>query len=168
MTKKRNRKSVPPELRFWSKVDKDGANGCWLWTAGTTRGYGMFSAIPDAEGKKHTRVAHRWLWEQVNGPVPAGLELDHLCRVRHCVNPDHLEPVTKRENILRGTGFSARHAAKTHCPRGHAYDEANTGMARGQRYCRQCCADRTYHRNHPDIPYGERGPHRRRWLKRPA
>lgn len=114
--------------RFWSKVDKTAT--CWLWTAGkNSGGYGVTYASGRA------MVAHRWAYESEVGPIPAGLQLDHLCRVRHCVNPAHLEPVTIRENVLRGVGLSAHNARKTHCPRGHEYDRQYRD---GVRRCRKC------------------------------
>ena len=81
---------------FWSRVEKT-ADGCWLWTSTIVwNGYGQFRI-------DNRRVyAHRFAYEQVNGTIPAGLDLDHLCRVRRCVNPAHLEPVTRRENLRRG------------------------------------------------------------------
>lgn len=139
-----NRRS-DPIARFWSCVDKAGPNGCWLWT-GTTHAaapwdYGRFTVRHGSEVP-----AHRFAWELLRGPIPEGLVIDHLCRVSRCVNPDHLEPVTQRENLLRGTGPSARHAATTHCPQGHPYDAENTYRdRRGGRHCRIC----RYARNHP-------------------
>jgi hypothetical protein len=91
--------------------------------------------------------AHRAAYQDAYGPIPEGLVLDHLCRVRLCVNPDHLEPVTHRVNILRGVGASARNVVKTHCPRGHAFTTENTYLnPRGFRVCREChrAADRRY------------------------
>lgn len=92
---------VPPPRdwrpAFWDRVDKDGPGGCWIWTGSVEgKGYGH----PTIAGKKHP--AHRLAYELLVGPVPEGLHLDHLCRVRRCVNPEHLEPVTSRENSLRG------------------------------------------------------------------
>ena len=120
------------EQRFWAKVDKSGE--CWLWTAAIDRnGYGKFRHQGGAV------FAHRVAYELEVGPVPDGLELDHLCRVPRCVRSDHLEPVTHRDNLLRGATISARNAAKTHCPQGHPYDEANTKFTRGGwRTCRTC------------------------------
>ncbi len=83
--------------------------------------------------------AHRFAFEMARGPVPEGLQLDHLCRVRHCVNPGHLELVTSRVNTLRGTSFSAVNATKTHCPKGHPYSTENTHTdASNKRHCRVC------------------------------
>lgn len=118
--------------RFWSRVDRSGA--CWLWTAGRNNyGYGAFYP-----SKGNQVLAHRFAYELLVGPIPEGLQIDHVCRVRACVNPEHLECVTSKENTLRGVSPSALCAAKTHCPRGHEYDEANTRLYRGKRYCRAC------------------------------
>jgi len=88
--------------RFWSKVagGKPGAAGeCWLWIGAITKnGYGNFW-LTDV---KSNVFAHRWAYERLRGPIPTGLVIDHLCRVRHCVNPEHMEPVTIRVNSLRG------------------------------------------------------------------
>jgi hypothetical protein len=118
--------------RFWPKVDRTGA--CWLWTAHIGKdGYGTFSI----DGHHHR--AHRVAWVLLHGPIPDGLQIDHLCRVRHCVNPDHLEPVTQRENILRGEGLSAQAIRRTHCRQGHEYAGANLINRRGGgRDCRAC------------------------------
>jgi len=120
------------EDRFWSKVDVSG--DCWEWTAGTTRGeYGKFM-----DGDRRTVRAHRWAWNHLVGPIPEGLTLDHLCRNGLCVNPDHLEPVDIQTNTLRGYGPSAQNAAKTHCPKGHLFDDANTYHVADRRSCREC------------------------------
>ena len=89
----------------------------------------------------HGRVhyAHRIAFQFFRGPIPAGLQIDHLCRVKLCVNPAHLEPVTASENIRRGTGLAARRAAQTHCKYGHPFDKENTHInSRGHRICRTC------------------------------
>ena len=119
--------------RFWSKVSKT-AGGCWEWTAVRTRlGYGQFSV------RRRMVYSHRFSYELRRGPVPAGLELDHLCRNPSCVNPDHLEAVTHRENALRGESMPARYAARTCCSRGHEYTPENTRVTkRGARLCRIC------------------------------
>jgi hypothetical protein len=101
---------------------------CWEWTASKTRdGYGQFSI----DGQ--TRKAYRVVYELFYGPVPEGLTIDHLCRNRGCVNPNHLEAVTHAENMGRGAW-----ALKTHCPRGHLYDDENTRWHRGRRFCIAC------------------------------
>jgi len=127
--------------RFVAQVNFNGTlpsqrpdlGSCWLWTgAGTGNGYGKFWVFP------RMVPAHRYAYEFCVGPIPEGLEIDHLCRVRNCVNPDHLEPVTHRENILRGETIMAKNAAQTHCKNGHPFDEANTYHYRGFRHCREC------------------------------
>lgn len=126
----------PPSVRFWEKVDKDDPGGCWIWRGATGHaGYGVF------RGPDRNVGAHRFAYEDVAGPIPEGLELDHLCRTPLCVNPAHLEPVTHAENMARGSI-----AAKTHCKHGHAYTSENTGRnPNGTRYCRACNRER-YHR----------------------
>lgn len=125
------------EERFWDKVNKDAPSGCWEWTVATVYGYGRFGIAGRAMS------AHRVAYELLVGPIPEGLQLDHLCRNPACVNPGHLEPVTGRENVLRGDTFAARQAAITHCPAGHEYDEANTRVdAKRCRHCRACQRER--------------------------
>lgn len=132
------RRSDPME-RFLAKVDvRD--DGCWVWTGALVNGYGRFQTGGSRRHGGAVALAHRWLYEQTIGPVPEGLELDHLCRVRSCVNPTHLEPVTTRENQLRGDTLGARNAAKSHCPKGHPYEGANLGSHRGRRRCLTCHA----------------------------
>lgn len=127
--------------RFWAKVEVQ-ANGCWLWTASlTATGYGRFGV-----GRRSER-AHRVSYQALVAEIPEGSELDHLCRNRACVNPVHVEPVTHRINLLRGDGVPGRNARVTHCPNGHAYDEANTRWERdGHRRCRAC--ERRHHRRY--------------------
>lgn len=124
------------EDRFWSKVNFTDA--CWLWTAQTSAGYGGFRLGAGDDGKRRRVLTHRWAYEFCVGPIPEGLTIDHLCRVRRCVNPEHLEAVTMRENILRGVGPSAQNARKEGCPAGHPYDEDNTRWEREKRHCRAC------------------------------
>ncbi len=132
--------------RFWPKVNKNGPmpspylGPCWVWAAALYRsGYGAFRADDKA------RRAHIVAYELVAGPVPDGLELDHLCRNKACVNPAHLEPVTRAVNLTRGIGPSLTRARrKPHCKRGHEYDNTNTYVdPAGRRHCRIC---RDYHR----------------------
>jgi hypothetical protein len=122
--------ALPMPERFWTRVAK--ADGCWKWTGPHQRvGYAMF-------GKG---VAHRTAYELAVGPIPLGYELDHLCRNRGCVNPAHLEPVSRRENIMRSANFAAVNARKTHCPKGHPYAGANLHVASsGDRRCVICKA----------------------------
>lgn len=128
--------------RFWNRVDRDGpvhpelGTPCWIWT-GTPNpdGYGRIRI-----SRKWAPLVHRALWELCVGPV-AG-ELDHLCQVRLCVNGDHLEDVPHAVNVKRGRG-GQHWADKTHCPRGHPYDEENTKIYRGSRHCRKCSTIRS-------------------------
>lgn len=118
--------------RFWDKVDK--TDTCWLWKGRIKKdGYGQF----DLGGK--SIYAHRVAYELEVGDIPKGLNLDHLCRVRNCVNPNHLEAVTFRENVLRGIGICAHNARKTHCKQGHTFTIENTILRSwGGRECRTC------------------------------
>lgn len=122
---------------FFDKVKVDPETGCWLWQGYVTvHGYGQFWNGDRLVG------AHVFGYEAHKGPVPDGLDLDHLCRVRRCVNPDHLEAVTRRENLLRGLTIPAAKAAQTHCEHGHEFTEANTYRgANGKRSCRICRRD---------------------------
>ena len=123
--------------RFWAKVQPDEATGCWLWLGARNKGYGVFRNGGSVASAQQTVSVHRTSYQALIGPIPHGLQLDHLCRVRYCINPSHLEPVTQQENIRRGD--AGRHeSVKTHCPRGHAYDEVNTMHYRGRRICRAC------------------------------
>ena len=108
--------------------------GCWLWLgAHTPSGYGQLAAGGKA------RAVHRLAYETFVGEIPKGLEIDHLCRVRDCINPAHLEAVTHRENMMRSRNFTAANAVKTHCYQGHPYTAATTGLTtRGGRFCRTC------------------------------
>ena len=136
---------------FWSKVDKRSDDECWEWLgpranpkSGAPSGYGRIYI------RRKINQAHRVSYELVNGPIPEGLVLDHLCRNPCCVNPAHLEPVSQQENVLRGEGRTARNAAKTHCVNGHPLVGDNliartrkfrnyTGV---ERNCRQCQTER--------------------------
>lgn len=124
--------------RFWSKVDRNTGTGCFEWKRAKSRdGYGRFSF----GGRGQYVYAHRFAYELVVGPIPAGMHLDHLCRNTSCVNPTHLEPVTPRVNVLRGAGFPAAKAAQTHCVRGHEFSLENTiarSRAQGGRACKEC------------------------------
>ena len=133
------RRRIPAERRFIAKVVI--TDSCWLWTGGkTTLGYGVMGVGSKSGGDYRHVMAYRFGYEAMIGPIPKGLELDHLCRNPSCVNPAHLEPVTHRENMLRGlNNLAAKRAVQTHCVHGHPFDEANTKVtARGSRKCRTC------------------------------
>lgn len=110
-------------------------SSCWIWIANTTHdGYGM---VAIGKSKAYTHVFE---FEKHRGPKPKGLELDHLCRNRACCNPEHLEPITHRENILRGNTLPAMLAKKTHCLRGHPFSGSNLRVNKtGSRTCIACC-----------------------------
>lgn len=127
----------PVEQRLWSRVDKSG--NCWIWTGPTDgKGYGTIGF----GGRGRNVYVHRLAYELIVAPIPEGLQIDHLCRVPLCVRPDHLEAVTQRENILRGTAPSAVNARKTHCVNGHRYTPETTITAPDGRRCRVCKQER--------------------------
>jgi len=125
--------------RFVAKYTVEDS-GCWIWHAGTSRGgYGKFW---DPRRYGHM-AAHRFSYETAVGPIPDGLQIDHLCRVRACVNPDHLEPVTQRENILRGDTLATAKFYQKRCIHGHRFNTQNTyTRPNGTRGCRPCRAKR--------------------------
>lgn len=122
--------------RLW-KALRPGANGCVVFTGYLDpQGYGRI--LHDGE----KRLAHRVSWELARGPIPAGMQLDHLCKNRACVNTRHLEVVTPRENNLRSESPSSLQARRTHCIHGHQFTAENTRVIRGHRHCRKCDARR--------------------------
>jgi hypothetical protein len=127
-----SRKTGPTEARFWKRVKID-PSGCWLWQGSTARsGYGQFRAFVD---KKKSGVAHRFSYQLYRAEIPTGMILDHLCRVHRCVNPEHLEPVSYRENIRRGL----QGVLRTHCKRGHEQIGDNILMrGNGKTSCKPC------------------------------
>ena len=142
-------KRRPLRERFEGRFSVNGQTGCWDWTASKRpNGYGQIG-----EGGRYCKVlyAHRVAYELYKGPIPAGLDIDHLCRNRGCVNPDHLEAVTRKVNLLRGNTIPAAKARQTHCLKGHAFDEINTRINnRGTRECKQCSRERQRKRPIPD------------------
>lgn len=119
------------ETEFFKRVEK--TDTCWLWIGNIdANGYGRFYMNP-----KTTR-AHRVSFFIHKGEVPTGLVLDHLCRIKHCVNPEHLEAVSNWENVARGIGITARNAQKTHCKRGHEMNEENTRRPPSNPRARRC------------------------------
>ena len=133
--------------RILNSISVNENTGCWEWTGTLDQcGYGR-----DVRWGGHRERAHRILYRIFVGDIPEGAQLDHLCRVRHCVNPEHLEAVSQQENIRRGmTGKLNHHNAhKTHCSRGHGFTDSNTYIRpNGGRMCKRCAADRGVRKYH--------------------
>lgn len=126
-----NLASGTPEERFWVKVDAEG--DCWEWTACKNEdGYGIFGT------KRGNKLAHRFSWELLIGPIAEDKELDHRCRNRACVNPLHCVETTHADNNRRGYSPTAVNARKTHCPKNHEYTPENTSYWNGYRSCKEC------------------------------
>lgn len=127
---------VTLESKFWARINK--TKSCWNWKGNKkSDGYG------NIYHKGVFILAHRLSYEIHNGKIPKGLVIDHLCRNTRCVNPDHLEAVTTRENILRGEGVAAQNARKTHCKRGHEFTPDNIRKIKNGKACKTC-----YHATH--------------------
>ena len=122
-------KTYTPEIvRFQRKCAQPDENGCVIWLGASSRGYGYFGKMP----------AHRWIYQHHHGVIPKGLEIDHRCRNRGCVEASHLEAVTREENVRRYK------YSKSHCPKGHEYTPENSLLrgAMGHRICRTCYLER--------------------------
>ena len=148
--------------RFYKYLMPEPNSGCWLWIGAVQPrrhgGYGVFQSF----GGRKTNSAHLFAYRLLRGEIRVGLELDHLCRNTQCVNPDHLEAVPRRVNLLRGNTLVAINAGKTHCPKGHAYDGDNvsysftkTGTLRGCRACRRAQARAYYWKKRGGHPQGD-------------
>lgn len=138
--------------RFWVRVQPCPMTGCWVWTGSTNPGgYGVTkTGKVNPNGKRQATSVHLFAWRRTVGPVPNGLHLDHLCRLRCCCNPAHLEPVTPRENNRRANSPTSRLAERTHCKNGHPFAGVNlftnTDGTRGCRACDRTFALAHYHR----------------------
>ena len=130
----------PPLQRFWKYATPGSPSECWEWRGGRNRGYGAFSSSGRLVG------AHRWLYQELRGALPVGVQLDHLCSNQSCVHPAPLEPVTRKENILRGICPSAENARKQNCKAGHPLSGPNLRIRhtkRGaERFCVACSKER--------------------------
>lgn len=133
---------------FLRHISPEPNSGCWIWTSCLDKdGYALGARNKNC--KPRTVRAHRAIYKLLVGPIAEGLTLDHLCKTKCCVNPDHLEPVTSKVNILRGNGRAAVNARKTHCPRGHSLAEHAYINKKQQRICRIC-------QNAAEVRYKER------------
>lgn len=145
--------------RFKGKIIR--SDGCWTWSGShfTKTGYTVFN-MPMRDGVWRPTVGHRVSYQIFKGPIPDGLVLDHLCRNRGCINPDHLEAVHQRTNALRGESPAAHQAKQTHCLRGHEFTPGNTYIKPGtnKRECRECMRERDRRRG------WRRGAARAAWL----
>lgn len=122
------------------RIEPEPNSGCWLWVgASYGRGYGGVRwGVTTRSGKARPAAAYRVLYEVFRGPIPPKYQIDHLCRNRRCVNPQHLDVVTCRENLRRGEGFIGHQIRRTHCPRGHSLVGENLNVRNGHRSCRAC------------------------------
>lgn len=133
---------IPFATRYEYFTIPEPNSGCVIWLGPLNKnGYGKMITGYKSEGTRRTAWAHRLVYEYFVGPIPAGLDLDHKCRVRCCVNPNHLEPVTRKENMRRGmhaTSVKARNVLRTHCKNGHPLSGDNLYLNSGHRVCRTC------------------------------
>jgi hypothetical protein len=138
--------------RIFDRVDCSDVTACWMWP-GAVYSPGCGHISWQVNNQQFHRTVHRVVYEALVGPIPEGMDLDHLCHDpaichpdpasacphRRCCNPSHLEPVSRSVNLRRGGTVAAERAARTHCPQGHPYDDANTYFdTKGRRVCREC------------------------------
>lgn len=134
-------KSVPVIVRLLERIEYIPFSGCWIYTGALTKkGYGQITSGTKREGNYKNYRAHKLSYEYFVSPIPENLVLDHKCRVRSCVNPDHLEIVTQKVNIHRGEGTAGKNIRKTHCIRGHEFTLENTQVESKGRHCKACKA----------------------------
>ncbi len=150
----RTPKPTPPVLPRLTKRLVFDLRGCWVWTGCRTKGGEGYGQIVVARGK--TQQVHRVVYEALVGPIPDGLQIDHLCSNKACCNPAHLEPVTARENQRREDQLLGIRSAVTHCPQGHEYTPENTGYKKSPpgkvwRECIACRRLRAWRRFHPEV-----------------
>jgi hypothetical protein len=130
--------SKTTEARFWASVKKM-PNGCWEWQGYVDpAGYGQIFLGKNIPHISVNEFVHRYAYELLKGPIPEGLTIDHLCRNRRCVCPDHLEAVTFHENLFRGDNIAVVYSRRTHCKHGHEYTPENTRIYREHRRCKKC------------------------------
>jgi hypothetical protein len=133
------RKCGTLEERFWSKISPEPNTGCWIWCGDSNGNYGSFGVYDVKTNTHRNEYAHRFSYRLHKGEIPLGFQIDHCCRMKLCVNPDHLELVTPRENTLRGGWNKGQFQIKTHCKRGHPLSGNNLGIdCRGYAKCRIC------------------------------
>lgn len=126
-------RTIPIEEKFDRRIQMDGVTTCWYWAGNTNRVYGII------QHKKRAILAHRYAYERFVGPIPAGLEIDHMCRNVLCVNPRHLRAVTRLENMRAiPMEVRARGQRKPTCAKGHPYTEQSTMWVGSERVCRIC------------------------------
>lgn len=124
--------------RFWTHVEHQ-ENGCWLWTGTVNAKYGAFKIGSRTYKTRRMLYAHRFIWEYLNGPIPDGLQLHHVCENKLCVNPEHLELLTVHDHVHKSpNNITYINLHQTHCHRGHEYTPENTYTFRGKRHCREC------------------------------
>jgi len=127
--------------RFLKNVKK--TKSCWIWVSHkSTGGYGTFYVWKTAENKGGSKLAHRWAFENWVSPIPKGLEIDHICKIRNCVNPKHLRIVSHLENMHASNTLASLNSNKTHCPNGHKYEAPNILWDKNSRKCKICVYSR--------------------------
>jgi hypothetical protein len=133
------RKAIEPMTRLLSMTEI--TDTCWLWHGPKCKdGYGSTSRPVEGQKQYKSIRAHRYMYELIRGPIPEGKLLHHICAVKECINPSHLMPVSVLEhNRMEPNNLAGANIRKTHCPKGHPYNEQNTRMKQGRRCCIECC-----------------------------